>query len=363
MFKEDLYEINNEIDKINQRIDSLCNAVNTNIASLQTIIDVMQDNDYVDSITPIVEGGETVGYEIVFTQSGSVKIYHGKKGETGHTPIVGVQQAEDGRWYWTIDGEWLLDGEGDKVLAEAIDGIDGEKGEEGITPKLEVRDNYWYISYDNGATWVQLGKATGENGKDGDSMFKSISYNEDYVELVLADGKTVIKIPTRASHMLLVDEIAKINSNISAIQAAVEALENNDYVQKVTPVKDEEGNVIGYTLQFAFTGDVTIFHGEDGKDGEDGEDGKDGEDGEDGKDGYTPVIGARQHPDGNWYWTVDTEWLLDTNGNKVKTTGEDGTSGITPELKIIDDYWYISYDNWTTSKKLGKAKGEDGAAG
>ena len=67
MFKEDLYEINNEIDKINQRIDSLCNAVNTNIASLQTIIDVMQDNDYVDSITPIVEGGETVGYEIVFT--------------------------------------------------------------------------------------------------------------------------------------------------------------------------------------------------------------------------------------------------------------------------------------------------------
>ena len=366
MFKEDLYEINNEIDKINQRIDSLCNAVNTNIASLQTIIDVMQDNDYVDSITPIVEGGETVGYEIVFTQSGSVKIYHGKKGETGHTPIVGVQQAEDGRWYWTIDGEWLLDGEGDKVLAEAIDGIDGEKGEEGITPKLEVRDNYWYISYDNGATWVQLGKATGENGKDGDSMFKSISYNDDYVELVLADGKTVIKIPTWASHMLLVDEIAKINSNISAIQAAIEALESNDYVQKVTPVKDEEGNVIGYTLQFAFTGDVTIFHGEDGKDGEDGEDGKDGEDGEDGKDGYTPVIGARQHPDGIWYWTVDGEWLLDTNGNRVKTTGDkgaDGTIGITPELKIEDDYWYVSYDKGQTWTKLGKAKGEDGADG
>ena len=366
MFKEEIYDIYNELDNINARIDSLCNAVNTNIASLQTIIDVMQDNDYVDSITPIVEGGETVGYEIVFTQSGSVKIYHGKKGETGHTPIVGVQQAEDGRWYWTIDGEWLLDGEGDKVLAEAIDGIDGEKGEEGITPKLEVRDNYWYISYDNGATWVQLGKATGENGKDGDSMFKSISYNEDYVELVLADGKTVIKIPTWASHMLLVDEIAKINSNISAIQAAIEALESNDYVQKVTPVKDEEGNVIGYTLQFAFTGDVTIFHGEDGKDGEDGEDGKDGadgEDGKDGKDGYTPVIGARQHPDGNWYWTVDTEWLLDTNGNKVKTTGEDGTSGITPELKIEDDYWYVSYDKGQTWTKLGKAKGEDGADG
>ena len=365
MFKEDLYEINNEIDKINQRIDSLCNAVNTNIASLQTIIDVMQDNDYVDSITPIVEGGETVGYEIVFTQSGSVKIYHGKKGETGatgHTPVIGVKQAEDGRWYWTVDGAYLLDGEGDKILAEAIDGEDGATGADGITPQLKVEGDYWYISYDNKATWERLGKATGEAGKDGDSMFQSVNYNDEYVELVLIDG-TVLRIPTWASHMLLVDEIAKINSNISAIQAAIEALESNDYVQKVTPVKDEDGNVIGYTLQFAFTGDVTIYHGEDGKDGEDGEDGKDGEDGEDGKDGYTPVIGARQHPDGNWYWTVDTEWLLDTNGNKVKTTGEDGTSGITPELKIQDDYWYVSYDKGQTWTKLGKAKGEDGAAG
>ena len=160
MFKEDLYEINNEIDKINQRIDSLCNAVNTNIASLQTIIDVMQDNDYVDSITPIVEGGETVGYEIVFTQSGSVKIYHGKKGETGatgHTPVIGVKQAEDGRWYWTVDGAYLLDGEGDKILAEAIDGEDGATGADGITPQLKVEGDYWYISYDNKATWERLG--------------------------------------------------------------------------------------------------------------------------------------------------------------------------------------------------------------
>ena len=365
MFKEDLYEINNEIDKINQRIDSLCNAVNTNIASLQTIIDVMQDNDYVDSIVPIVEGGETVGYEITFTQSGSVKIYHGKKGETGatgHTPVVSVKQAEDGRWYWTIDGEYLLDGDGDKILAEAIDGEDGATGADGITPQLKVEGDYWYISYDNKATWERLGKATGEAGKDGDSMFKSVNYNDDYVELVLVDG-TVLRIPTWASHMLLVDEIAKINSNISALQAAVEALESNDYVQKVTPVKDNEGNIVGYTLQFVYAGDVTIYHGEDGKDGEDGE------------DGYTPKIGVRQHPDGIWYWTIDDEWLLDKDGNRVRTTGKDGvdgedgadgangSDGLTPELMIIDDYWYISYDNWATKTKLGKAKGEDGAAG
>ena len=344
------------------RLELLCDNLNDNISLLASIVDIIQKNDFVKSVVPIEENGEVVGYEITFTQSGSVKIYHGKRGETGavgQTPIIGVKQAEDGRWYWTIDGEWLLNDYGDKLLAEAIDGIDGATGAEGITPKFEVRDNYWYISYDNGITWERLGKATGdpgETGRPGDSMFQSVNYNEDYVELVLVDG-TALRIPTWASHMLLVDEIAKINSNISAIQAAVEALESNDYVQKVTPVKDEDGNVIGYTLQFAFTGDVTIFHGEDGKDGEDGEDGK---------DGYTPVIGARQHPDGIWYWTVDGEWLLDTNGNRVKTTGDkgaDGTIGITPELKIQDDYWYVSYDKGQTWTKLGKAKGEDGAAG
>ena len=361
MFKEEIYDIYNELDNINARIDSLCNAVNTNIASLQTIIDVMQDNDYVDSITPIVENGVTIGYEIVFTQSGSVKIYHGEKGETGatgHSPVVGVKQAEDGRWYWTIDGEWMVNAEGKKILAEAIDGEDGAPGSDGIpgvdgiTPKLKVQDNYWYISYDNGTTWERLGKATGEAGADGDSMFQSVNYNEDYVELVLVDG-TVLTIPTWASHMLLVDEIAKINNNISAIQAAVKALESNDYVQKVTPVEDKEGNVIGYTLQFAFTGDVTIYHGEDGEKGE---------------DGHTPVIGVKQF-NGEWYWTIDGEWLVDGNGEMVPTSGEDGAegaegqAGITPELKIEDDYWYVSYDKGQTWTKLGKAKGEDGAAG
>ena len=350
------------------RLERLCDNLNDNISLLASIVDIIQKNDFVKSVVPIEENGEVVGYEITFTQSGSVKIYHGKKGEVGavgQTPVIGVKQAEDGRWYWTINGEWLLNDNGDKLLAEAIDGENGAIGADGITPQLKVEGDYWYISYDNKATWECLGKATGEAGKDGDSMFKSVNYNDDYVELVLVDG-TMLRIPTWASHMLLVDEIAKINNNISAIQAAVKALESNDYVQKVTPVKDEDGNVIGYTLQFAFTGDVTIYHGEDGKDGEDGEDGKDGVDGEDGKDGYTPVIGARQHPDGIWYWTVDGEWLLDTNGNRVKTTGDkgaDGTIGITPELKIEADYWYVSYDKGQTWTKLGKAKGEDGAAG
>ncbi|MBO5803816.1 MAG: hypothetical protein J6R25_01895, partial [Bacteroidales bacterium] len=38
----------------------------------------------------------------------------------------------------------------------------------------------------------------------------------------------------------------------------------------------------------------------------------------------------------------------------------DGEDGITPQLKIEDDYWYVSYDNGITWERLGKAFGADG---
>ena len=62
------------------------------------------------------------------------------------------------------------------------------------SPKLEIRDGYWYISYDNGTNWTQLGKATGEDGtdgKDGDSI--KITQDENNVYFELADG-TIITI-------------------------------------------------------------------------------------------------------------------------------------------------------------------------
>ena len=65
------------------------------------------------------------------------------------------------------------------------------------------------MSYDEGATWQQLGKATGEDGKDGndgadgsdgadgedgDSIFNSVTQDDEYVYFNLADG-TMITLP------------------------------------------------------------------------------------------------------------------------------------------------------------------------
>ena len=151
-------------------LEQLCKQMNTNISSLQKVINAMQNNDYVTNIAPITEEGKVVGYTITFSKSGTITIYHGKDGangadgKDGYTPVIGVEKDRDGVYYWTLDGDWLLDKDGNKVKAE---GKDGKNGVDGTTPKLKIENGYWYISYDNGTTWNELGKATGEDGKDG----------------------------------------------------------------------------------------------------------------------------------------------------------------------------------------------------
>lgn len=66
-------------------------------------------------------------------------------------------------------------------------------GKDGITPLLKIENDYWYVSYDEGQTWQQEGRAKGKDGQDGDSMFQSVTHDENYVYFTLADG-TVIKI-------------------------------------------------------------------------------------------------------------------------------------------------------------------------
>ena len=62
--------------------------------------------------------------------------------------------------------------------------------------------------------------------------------------------------------------------------------------------------------------------------GIDGKDGKDGIDGNDGKDGLPPLISiAQDEADGNWYWTLNGEWLLDANNQRVRANGIDGIDG------------------------------------
>ena len=362
------------------KLEELCKQMNTNISSLQTIVTALQNNDYVTGITPVMQGGKEVGYTITFSKSNPITIYHGKDGQNGEdgtdgkdgvTPTIGVKQDTDGIYYWTLDGDWLTDKHGDKIKAEGKDGADGSDGEDGsdgtdgtngkdgITPQFKIENDYWFISYDNGNTWTQLGKATGENGKDGedgvggDSMFTGIDYktSTDYVIFTLADG-TQIKLPTWSAFEALQRLCNETNTNLSALQTIVTALQNNDYITSVDPLT-EDGKVVGYTIKFAKSNPIVIYNGKDGTDG---------------VDGNTPIIGVKKDTVDIYYWTLDGEFIV-VDGQKIKAQGTDGNNGVdgsdgvTPKLEIRESYWWISYDNGTNWTQLGKATGENGADG
>ena len=183
----------------------------------------------------------------------------------------------------------------------------------------------------------------------------------------------------------------KVNNNITALQ---QLLNTTDYITSVTPVT-KDGKEVGYTISFRNSDPITIYHGEKGDKGDKGEqgiqgepgkDGADGADGSDGSDGYTPQIGLTQDKnDGNWYWTLDGELMLDEDRNPIRANGEDGQQGQpgtpapTPQIKLgstIDNgiiqtdggtvqpaAWYLSVDGGQTWYRITGDKGKPGDKG
>ena len=343
---DDLWNSVHGLENRVAKLEELCKQMNTNISSLQTIVTALQNNVYVTGTTPLMKDGKEIGYTITFSKGNPITIYHGKDGqdgEDGTTPTIGVKKDTDGVYYWTLNGEFIVV-DGGKIQAE---GKDGTNGTNGTTPQFKIENDYWFVSYDNGANWTQLGKATGEDGIGGDSMFSGVDYktSTDYVIFTLADG-TQIKLPTWSAFEALQRLCNETNTNLSALQTIVTALQNNDYITSVDPLT-ENGKVVGYTIKFAKSNPIVIYNGKDGTDG---------------VDGNTPVIGVKKDGDGIYYWTLDGEFII-VDGQKIKaqgTDGSDGADGVTPKLEIREGYWWISYDNGTNWTQLGKATGEDG---
>ncbi len=222
-----------EIDSRLSKLETLCAQMNKDISALQTAVKALEDKDYVSSVETIIEEGEEVGYRINFTKSGSITIYHGKDGADGLTPIISVSKDTDGLYYWTIDGEWLLDAGGNKVKASASDGKDG------ITPQLKIEDNWWYISYDGGQTWTKLSTAKGDKG---DSMFSAVTYDSLYLYLTLANG-TKLTIPM-SSPISLDFDIKDNEAVISAGETIVIGYTVNGFTQTSRVSASSDGNYV-----------------------------------------------------------------------------------------------------------------------
>lgn len=133
---------------------------------------------------------------------------------------------------------------------------------------------------------------------------------------------------------------SKVNQNVNSINALVEAAKKAVTITKVETLTD------GYKIYFSDGTISTISNGVNGTDGKDGVDGK---------DAVAPVIGIKEE-EGVYYWTIDGEFVLN-NGQKVPVTGKDG---LTPQFKIQDGKWYVSFDGntWDAVPVTGAEKPE-----
>lgn len=208
-------DIRDSISKLESRVSSLeeqMNSANGNISGILEIVNSIKGKEMVSSVSETDNA-----WTITFANGKVVTI------SKVHSPVVGIKQDSDGVYYWTLDGNWLLDGNGNKMPVsgkdgndgndgkdgkDGNDGNDGQNGSDGITPKLKIEDGFWMVSTDGGATWTKLSKATGEDGKDGESFFSKIEEDELHVYLTLTDG-SVLVLP-KSDILTILDRVQSI---------------------------------------------------------------------------------------------------------------------------------------------------------
>ena len=283
--RNDLNDLENRVAKL----EELCKQMNTNISSLQKIVDALQDNLSISKVEQISDG-----YIIYFSDGSTATIKNGK--DSGTIPIIGVKQDTDGIYYWTLDGEWLTDEKGNKVKAQGTDGkdgvdgedgndgangedgVDGTNGKDGITPQLKIENGRWMLSMDNGKTWTDIGQATGADGKDGkdgedgadgtdgedgvdgkdgtNGIFKSVREDDDNVYFTLEDD-SVITIPKSDNSKLAIafdtTDIAILNGGESKTisytitdateNTVVKAIAQDGWKAKVNATSADKGTI------------------------------------------------------------------------------------------------------------------------
>lgn len=176
----DLWSAVNDIQDRVETLEKASAQMNADIKSLQSILEAMQNNV---TITGVVSTEN--GYKISFSDGTETTITNGADGVSA--PEISVRKDEDGLYYWTSGGEWLLV-DGQKVRATALDGKDATAPE----VRINAETGEWEISADGGATW----QSTGVSAKGEAGVFAHVdaASSPDYVEFTLTDG-TRFRVP------------------------------------------------------------------------------------------------------------------------------------------------------------------------
>ena len=182
-----------------------------------------------------------------------------KDGEAGAAPAIGVKLDSDGKYYWTLDGEFITEG-GKKMPVT---------GDDGVTPVFKIENDTWYVSYDKEATWKECGPATGAAG---DSFFSDVSTSEDgrWVYLTLADGETVLTLEMYKEfgiafeslpELIMAGATAEIPFVLTGAddKSVVEAIAKGDWEAEVVMDGTEGGKIVVTAPAESSTGRVIVL--------------------------------------------------------------------------------------------------------
>ena len=120
--------------------------------------------------------------------------------------------------------------------------------------------------------------------------------------------------------------IARLEQSINDLNAYKSIVDNLRQGKLISSVRDNGDGTFTLTFNDETTATITTLKGEKGDPGDPGKPGTDGTNGTNGTDG---------------------------------TNGTNGVDGITPDFKIQDGDWYVSYDKGATWTKLGSASSND----
>lgn len=224
-------QINSRVDDLENRItelERLVNELTSNLGTLVTAIDALENQDRIVSINKLP--GDA-GWEIVFAQSGTVTVYNGANGKDGDSPVIGVQKDTDGIYYWTLNGEFLLDENNQKIPATAQYGV----------PQIKIEDGKFWFSTD-GEKWIECGDVASE----GIGTIKGVEDKGDSVVFTLYDDST-ITIPKVQSFALNIEntEVGIAAGETAQIPYTITAA---DDATKITAIP-----VAGYSVSIAKT--------------------------------------------------------------------------------------------------------------
>lgn len=132
------------------------------------------------------------------------------------------------------------------------------------------------------------------------------------------------------------EQVKELNSQVTLIR---QLINGKYFIQSAAELPDGSGYKLILVDKDGNSVEKTVLNGKDGADG---------------KDGVSPAVGVKKDTDGNYYWTLNGEWML-VGGEKVRANGVDGTDGKdgkdapATQFKVENGKWYVKVGdgNWT----------------